>query len=184
MQNIETASVALITTNPGGSQYEAPAFSLTAGSAYLNESWKGNPPGQEKLQLQVRRMCELIGTRPSNILSGYFVPFRSRNWDELPQKDESIEIAKNIWTDILGHSPAQMIFAFGKEIAPYLAPVLHAKKDNQILAGWGNQTTDLYSNGSRRLIVMPHLSRFGLFNRPASEAGFLKAIRGSNSAPV
>src|ERR1700730_2738575 len=48
-ENIGTASVALITINPGGASFEAPRWSVEEGSAYAIERWKGCAPGQETL---------------------------------------------------------------------------------------------------------------------------------------
>src|SRR4051812_36399658 len=63
-RNVESASVALITSNPGGSVREPPRWSVEDGSAYVIESWKNRPPGEENLQRQVRRMCEVMRLHP------------------------------------------------------------------------------------------------------------------------
>ena len=74
-RNIENATVALITLNPGGGKYEPSLWSVEGGSAYVIESWKGFPPGEEPLQRQVRRMFEIMGVSPDEVLSAHFVPF-------------------------------------------------------------------------------------------------------------
>jgi hypothetical protein len=85
-RNIESATVALVTINPGGANFEPPRWSVEAGSAYVIERWKGRPPGQETLQRQVRRMFEIMNVKPAEALSGYLVPFRSPSWGALSEK--------------------------------------------------------------------------------------------------
>jgi hypothetical protein len=41
-RNIDTASVALVTINPGGGTFEPPKWSVESGSAYVIESWKAS----------------------------------------------------------------------------------------------------------------------------------------------
>jgi hypothetical protein len=179
-QNIETASVALITINPGGSKFEEPRWSVEAGSAYAIESWKDRPPGQESLQRQVRRMFEIMAVKSEEVLSGYLVPFRSSTWNALENKQASKEFGLSIWRDILDRPKPRTVIAFGKDIADDIASLLDAKGCKKYSAGWGEQTIDTFHHGSGgKLIVLPHLSRFSLFNRPQSEEAFLKAALGS-----
>jgi hypothetical protein len=181
-KNIGQASVALITINPGGGRYENAQWSVEEGSAYVVESWKGQAPGTEKLQRQVRRMFRLIGIAPSDILSGYLVPFRSRSWGDLPKKPESLHFGKKLWREILAHSNIRTVFAFGKDAGPHVASLFGAKLEIRHEAGWGTETIDRYCFGRDGvLIVLPHLSRFGLFGRARSEAAFLEVIQIGNS---
>src|SRR3954464_13905018 len=86
------ARFALITANPGGRAVNPHhgVASCEPGSAYLHESWKQSPPGQEDLQVQVRAMFEWLGKDPDSTLSAYFVPFRSPSLSELPARRKSI----------------------------------------------------------------------------------------------
>src|SRR5215469_2578456 len=63
-QTIDSAKVALITANPGGSKYEDPCWSVENGSAYVLERWKNCAPGSEKLQRQVCRMFDVLTVQP------------------------------------------------------------------------------------------------------------------------
>lgn len=174
--NIQKAEVALVTTNPGGSEYENPLFE-TKKSAYIIESWKRQAPGEEKLQRQVRRMFELCKIDPNAALSGYFIPFRSQDWESLPRKGDAIRFGMRLWEKVIAASPARMILAFGKQLAPHLSDLLGAKPDRQFCAGWGARMIDCYvAQDGRRLMVLPHLSRFGLFHRSPSEEAFMAAL--------
>lgn len=178
-KNLVEAHTALITLNPGGSTFEPPAWSVETGSAYELESWKGKPPGAEKLQQQVRFMLELVGLQPNEILSGYLVPFRSASWKTLEKQSKSLEFGISIWSNIIAHSSAKLILAFGKSVAHHLQGPLDATQIASISASWGNQTIDVYTGrGGQRIITLPHLSRFALFGRDnrASEEAFLRAL--------
>jgi len=176
-KNISKAKVTLITINPGGQKYEQPQWSKEEGSAYVLEHWKGNPPGQEKLQRQVQRMLQIVGTDPNDVLSGYLVPFRSRSWHALPEKKASLNFGVKMWVEIFENSNANLILAFGKEVAGYIVDILDAHISHELNAAWGSNTIDVYTFGnSKRLVVLPHLSRFRLFGRVSSENAFRDSL--------
>jgi hypothetical protein len=176
-KNIASAKIALITLNPGGSVYEAPLFSVETGSAYVTERWKNFPPGEEKLQRQIKRMFEIMGVRPEDALSGYLVPFRSRNWADLAEKKLSLKFGAQLWKNLLRDSSPEKVIAFGKDIADEVSDILQAKLHRETLAGWGDQTIAVYRyNNVGRLLVLPHLSRFSLFYRAVSERAFADAL--------
>jgi hypothetical protein len=175
--NIETAKFALVTINPGGDKFEAPLWSVEAGSAYVIERWKGFSPGNEKLQRQVRRMFEIMDVCPERVLSGYLVPFRSPNWAALAAKEASLQFGVSAWRNIFRQVDIKTVIAFGKDIARRLTDMLEASEFGEYRAEWGDQTIDVYRFGNGgRLIVLPHLSRFALFNRPNSERAFRAAL--------
>ena len=183
--NIDTASVALITINPGGGSFEASKWSVEQGSAYEIESWKSCAQGQEALQRQVLRMFEVMGVSAREVLSGYLVPFRSPGWEALPRREESIPFGVGLWRSVLERAQLRTVLAFGKETAPHLTTLLNARIGSKYATDWGDQTIDEHQFGpDGRLIVMPHLSRFRLFGRPLSEAAFLAAIGRAGEAPT
>jgi hypothetical protein len=171
--NIETATLALITINPGGGKFVSPLWSVENGSAYVIERWYCLPPGGHKLQRQVRRMFEIMSVKPEEVLSGYLVPFRSPSWAALEKKTDSIQFGVDVWRKIFRRTNAKTIIAFGKGIARCMTDILKATLLTEHCAEWGNQTIDVYQFGTDgRLILLPHLSRFTLFNRPRSENAF------------
>jgi hypothetical protein len=176
--NFQTARVALVTINPGGAVYEPPQWSVENGSAYVVESWKGRQPGTEKLQSQVRRMFKLADVAPEDVLSGYFVPFRSPTWSALARKSESLHFAERLWREAFRRAEnLQIVIAFGKDVAAYVAPLLDARLIVKKQAFWGEQTIDIYADrNGLHLIVLPHLSRFSLFGRLQSEKAFMEAL--------
>ncbi len=176
-RNIEAAEIALITINPGGGEFEAPQWSVEAGSAYEIESWKGHLPGEENLQRQVRRMFEVMGAPPSEILSGYLVPFRSRRWQNLPRKADSIRYGVGIWREILKKAKVRTVIAFGKDIAPQMVSLLDAGSLTEHPTYWGEQKISRYRFGDGgNLLVLPHLSTFKLFSDRKYENAFLAAL--------
>ena len=62
-------------------------------------------------------------------------------------------------------------------MAPHVIELLRANSGVQHPAGWGEQTIDVYRFRTEgRLIVLPHLSRFSLFNREESERSFREVL--------
>jgi uncharacterized protein (DUF697 family) len=177
-KNINTATVALITTNPGGNVFEPALYSVEDGSAYVIESWKNYPRGQENLQRQVQQMFEIMTINPKDVLSGYLVPFRSRNWADLPRKSEALKFGSNLWREVLAQTSVKIVIAFGKDTAPYLTDILGARFSSKFSAGWGEQTIDEYHFGvDGRMLILPHLSRYALFGREPSESAFRTALK-------
>jgi hypothetical protein len=173
VRNIETASTALITINPGGSKVEEPQWSVEAGSAYEIESWKNRPPGQENLQRQVRRMFAIMNVLPESVLSGYLVPFRSQRWKDLSHKPASIQFGINIWREVFKSAKVQTVITLGKDMAPQMVSLLNASSLTEHPTNWGDQKFSLYRFGhGGSLIVLPHLSTFKLFSNKKYEDGF------------
>jgi hypothetical protein len=173
VQNIETASIALITINPGGSTFEESQWSVEAGSAYEIESWKKRPPGQENLQRQVRRMFEIMNVPLATVLSGYLVPFRSQRWQNLSHKPASIQFGINIWQEVFKSAKVRTVITLGKDMAPQIVSLLNATSLTEHPTHWGDKRISLYRFGQGgSLIVLPHLSTFKLFSDKKYEGGF------------
>jgi len=83
--------------------------SVETGSANEVGSWKEAEPGGQQLQRQLRRMFELVDEPPAQVLSGYFVPFRSREWKTLLNQREALALGKSVWRELLSVSPAMRV---------------------------------------------------------------------------
>ena len=122
-------------------------------------------------------MFEIMDVKPDKVLSGYLVPFRSQNWNKLPKKSASIRFGIGLWREVFERTNVQIVIAFGKYTAPHMTNLLGASFHARHQAEWGAQTIDEYRFGpNRRLMVLPHLSRFSLFGRTKSEDAFRAAI--------
>jgi hypothetical protein len=179
--------IALITMNPGGSieKSDHGRESSEAGSAYIVEAWKhGYAPGQAPLQVQVRRMFSLLATAQGGrttgdellnaSLTGYFVPFRSPQFKALAHPRESLTFATKLWADILNHCDPKLIITIDQHTRRGLTRILNAKYGatpslQQFEIGWGTYTADLFTYGSVAMLRLPHLSRFPIFGRRASQ---------------
>lgn len=182
--------VAFITLNPGGSRirHDHPSPSCEEGSPYLDESWGGKKPGESKLQIQIQEMfgkiCEKVNHAGSKrefieaTLSGHFVPFRSPNLDGLKHKEEAFDFGEKIWQKILENIRPKLFICIEQETSKRLRKVikiaydLPESKSRKLQTGWGNYTADIFEFGNNsevKLLRLPHLSRFTLFTREASE---------------
>ena len=148
---------------------------MERGSAYVDETtWN---PRTRRLQRQVRALFEGLGVEPQSVLAGHLVPFRSRSWKQLKNKDSSLRLGKSLWSDILERAKPTLIVGMGHQVFEPLSQILKATNDNRTRVGWGKVTAvkAIISNGS--LVVLPHLSRFGIITRQES-ADALKALFG------
>ena len=177
--------VAFITMNPGGAADDPtyPRASVEAGSAYWTEAWPGREVGADPLQWQVQALfkmvAELTGAKSAQayvdreVLSAYFVPFRSPNVNTLHRRAESMVFARQLWSAIFAEGVPQVILTLGRDAYDGLHEVLtglgwtafaHRPYD----VGWGRQTAvvERFRHGPGAVVLarMPHLSRFKLFS--------------------
>jgi len=188
-RNLTTAHLAIVTLNPGGERDLESSigerWSSEHGSAYRIESWRGQPAGAAPLQRQIQRLCALLGEATDDVLSGHFVPFRSKDWNSLPRRDEAALFGVKLWREVLAASPARLIVCIGKTVAgDGIAAVCNARPVQPMPSGWGNLSIDRYlASDGRRILALPHLSRFGLFGDATRESCFRTALE-FGSAPA
>ena len=166
---LRTAAVAFVGLNPGGGgakdRYEYQGLWDFPGNAYIDEKW-GADGKQTAIQGQIKAWHDLLGLKPSESLCAHFVPFRSPTWNSLEHKNEALAFATKLWRWVFDISPATLFITMGKLQAGYLAGALGAKHVAQLPTGWGKQVIDVWDSPSgRRLVGMPHPSRYKLFNR-------------------
>ncbi len=170
---IDHSEVAFIGMNPGGQREERdqPRFAPKSGSAYSDEVWGNALPGQSKLQLQVQVLFKGLGVSAADVLAGNLVPFRSPDWASLKDKPGSLDFGKRIWAEILSKSKPKLVVAMGNSTFEALTDVLGCGAVSKHLLGWGTVSGRRAEFDGRALVGLPHLSRFGVIERPQSQAG-------------
>jgi len=167
---LQTAKFAFVGLNPGGGgdgdtyPYEG-IWDEAAGNAYFDHDW-GWGEGKAPIQLQIQKWHELLGIGSGDSLCIQFVPFRSPSWRALEKQAEALAFAHELWSWILATSPATHFLTMGKEPALHLADIINAEHILDLPAGWGRQTINVWESASgRRIVAMPHPSRYRLFGR-------------------
>lgn len=173
------AKLVVVGLNPGGRERHGSDWSREGGNAYWEESWGGRAAGADPLQRQVQRLVSFTGLAPDDVACAQFVPFRSNAWGDLAHRDEAVQFARRLWAWVLERSPATTYACLGKGVTgSEIAGLLNAKHVANIPAGWGDQSIDRYeAEDGRAVISLPHLGRFQLFGRSASEPGLRAAFR-------
>lgn len=182
--------IAFITSNPGGSRIrdDHPSPSCEKGSPYLDESWKDRDPGESPLQVQIQKMFVKLREKTNHpgserkfiesALSGYFVPFRSEDLKRLKHKEKAFDFGEKIWLKILKAVKPELFVCIEQETAKRLRRIIETayclpeSKSYKLQTGWGNYTADIveFENSTEiKILRLPHLSRFTLFTREASE---------------
>lgn len=170
---LREAQVAFVGLDPGGGgdadKYEyGELWDFPEGNAYFMERW--GPKGTETaIQRQVWRWHELLEIGAHDSLCAQFVPFRSPGWDALKRKGEALAFGRRLWTWVLSVSPATLFVTMGKEPARQLASITGARHVAQLPTGWRPQIIDVWDTADgRRIVGMPHPSRYTLFGRANS----------------
>lgn len=175
----------LATLNPGGNRDYPDHRGLwryESGNAYTDVNGSGLGPGQSPLQRQIQRAFKHLSTRTgfigsdhefarANIVTAQIVPFRSPNEAVLHRRDESLEFSQNLWSEIFTNWRPQAVVSISGTTTREFGKLLGNEiSRRQMPTGWGNIQMNLveFERGTR-LLGLPHLSRFALFGRPASE---------------
>lgn len=177
---IDGARIALVGLNPGGSF--APAdhaeFAMPAGSAYVVESWAGHPPGCAPLQRRVCSLLEHLGVSPEEVLAGNLVPFRSPSWRALPNKRAARSFGAELWSDLIDRAQPELVICMGGEARRAIKKVLDVRSAERVPLAWGKVAGEVGSFSGGRFVGLPHLSRFGVVDRPESQAGLKRLFGG------
>ena len=173
---LDGAEVAMIDLYPGGNVEPAdhPRLAPNAGSAYVSEVWEdAKGPGQASLQKQVRALFEKLDVEPEKVLAGHLIPFRSP--DKASEK-EGVALGKEIWEKILRRAKPKLVIVMGTKVIKPIRGILRAGQIDPIHVNWGSITVKkaFYPNG--RLVVLPHLSRFGVITREQSQSALKEAF--------
>jgi len=172
-RTVENASVAFIGLNPGTSRNDAEhsVLSCEDGSAYEIECWRGHPPGQAPLQLQVQEVFRRLGVKGEDVLAGNLIPIRSPNGGALADRRGALSFGKALWRDIFACSRVERIVAMGRDAQEALVALYQLTgKIESRPAGWGNVHVSVARNSEIEVIGVPHLSRFLIMDRPRSQA--------------
>jgi hypothetical protein len=175
METMAGAEVAFVGLNPGGQArdgLEHPQLCMPPGqSGYVHERWKGRPPGEAPLQLQVRAVCERLDVDPVEVLAGNLVPFRSRDWVSLANPREAMVFGQRLWKVLLDSARPRIIVTMGGTTFTAVADLVGARQVARIPFGWGTERAYRAEFDHGRLIGLPHLSRRPIMQRPQSQPG-------------
>ena len=169
------AEVAFLTLNPGGTADDRrhPRASCEAGSAYLYEAWGGTHRAPRPCSGEVRAMFAWLGRDPDTTLSAYFIPFRSPTYTQLAAPEQSSRFAVFLWRTIFREVRPELIVCLGADVEQGLREVFEAEGELPLArapypVGWEPQKAWVTWYRERVLLRVPHLSRFGIFERPNS----------------
>jgi len=141
---------------------------------YLDYSWEGRPPGQQKLQKQVRRFLEGLGFAVRSVPASNIVLTRERSIDTHPDLDGDAARSWPIHRTIISLVRPRVIVAFGsgERQSPfaYLRDFLKPQHIETIDAQQGTFSCHRFQaelDGRRLSVVaVPHLTRYSPYRKP------------------
>lgn len=176
---LSSARVAFLSLKPGRPPDDADlrVVSDERGNSYRVERATTKSPITE----QFLALAEMLGEEPDAILAGFVAPFRAIAWADLDtrQQEEALALGRAFWTDPLNRADLKLIIACSREAAELVCAITRAVPELEVTAGWGNlkllrhRTPD-----GRKIVHLPHLSRFRLLGRPKSEAALREILQG------
>ena len=180
--------VLLVGLNPGGGRGDGDnpnwvrqkMLSQEDGNSYLVENWGENDGdrGDAPLQLQVQGLCKFIDTDIAELASANFVPFQSPSWRELPRQNEALTFARELWSDLAREFRPQLVIGLGLQVGGELARLFGVDHLNAVDSGWGAIKLRFgHTRSGGRLVILPHLSRYRLFNPDGSENRYSAALK-------
>jgi hypothetical protein len=178
--------ITFIALNPGGNRIPADhgRESCERGSAYIHESWRSLAL-QQQVQALFREIAAAISVPDYRSLMdaslmAYYIPFRSPSYGDLCNPKESRDFAFRLWSRLLEDISPRLILTMDRHTFTDIDRILAGKPQTaradkeRFETGWGNYGVDVarYSvlgTNTVTLARFPHLSRFRIFDRPASE---------------
>jgi hypothetical protein len=138
---------------------------MRAGSAHRDEIWPGS---SRRLQQEALALFARLKVAPEDVLAGNLVPYRSPNWNSLPDPEQSIVFGVEIWGAILERARPKCVVTFGKTVNDAVIQMLGVREIISVPVNWGENIAmrGRYEHGN--WIGLPHLSRFTVLTRPAS----------------
>lgn len=174
------ARVAFIGFNPGGRSINLKhgEFSTEAGSAYRKEveDWASS----SSLQEQVMALFHRLDVKPEDVLAGNLVPFRSPSEDSLAGTSEAVIFGKNLWKEILARARPSLVVSMGGTTNREISRLLMVHDVKKYPTGWGNYTASRGGFSGGTWIGLPHLSRFGIMKRSASQPAMNELFKDLN----
>ena len=178
--------VLLVGLNPGGGRGDGDdrswerqkVFSEEGGNSYLFGEWEPHELGQAPLQLQVQGLCKFIDVNLADVASANFVPFQSPSWGELPKQAEALAFAREIWCDLARDIKPEIVIGLGLQVGYELARLFGVDRLNAVNSGWGATKIRFgQTQSGGRLVILPHLSRYRLFNPDGSENRYSSPLK-------
>ena len=174
-----------LSLNPGRAPAKADLRTVSdeRGVSYVVERETTRSP----ITSQFLGMADFLGVDAERIVPGTVMPFRSGAWTDLTkaQRSRGLALGREFWTEVLCRSTVRMVVAVSAEATAMAVDILGATLVRSVPAGWGNVSVHRYETPAGTTVVqLPHLSRFRLFGRPASEAALnLVFEQGGTPAP-
>ena len=180
-----SSKFAFIDYHPGGNKIppDHPRNSCEEGNAYLHEKWRDNDPGKAPLQIRVQKIFEIFaeelayqGMREElmeETLSGYFIPFRSPDFEKPEYKSETLKLAERIWSRMLESVRPEYIICLGKthtynrvrRLIPSIFG-MHEKKSGPVSV---SEIVEFGASSNVRLLGLPYSRNGQLVWPPGSD---------------
>lgn len=168
---LEKGKMAFLSLNPG----RAPSGTIarqvaeSRGNSYEMEKSTTRSP----LTDQALRCFSFFGFEPRNVMTGVVCPFRTPAWSDLSssQRRRALALGQEFWAAPLNRQDLDLIICCSNEAARCVTTWTKAKLEAEASAGWGEIKISRYrTQRGVPILALPHLSRFKLFGRPASES--------------
>ena len=183
MHSFENPKVLLVSLNPSGRVEHGPRWSQEDGSAYLVESWDGQAPGRDTLQVQIQGLVTHLGATFDEVASAHFVPFRSQRWDDLNNKALAVQFARALWTDFVVGMKPEYVICLGTKVGEFIPNLFGAGALQKVRTGWGDISMSIGTTTyGGQIAILPHLGTFKLFSRPECKPYLLAALGREASA--
>lgn len=180
ISTMKTAHTIFVGLNPGGSDDSNAFFEEPEGNAwFLREAENG---GHRKVEMAVRAFHDWLDIDPDDAFYAQLIPFASRNWNELKNREESVKFGKRLWSWVRENSNPKRIICFGTSWTfPVIRELWDGGEVENIDAHWGG--------GKHKRAVTPdgiaiagilHPSRYALYSEasgPERREAVMKATR-------
>lgn len=133
------------------------------GNSYLVQREARHSPIAE----QYRKLCDLVGQDPEEMLAGTLMPYRTANWSR--RRDApNIEVVADFWQSVLSNGRIRNVYCMGKDVEKAVVEMVAGRLDCELPAGWGKLMVRRYRTVEGiRIFGLLHFSTFKMLSRPA-----------------
>lgn len=178
---LATSQVVFLSLNPGVMPHgkEPRDISDERGNTYEVEEFTT----RSRITSQFLKMAEFMGLKPMDILPGVVAPFRSPTWSgwTAQQRNVAFELGKEFWGPVLRQPHVDTVIAVSDLACRAALDILGARANLDVPSGWGTARLRRYvDRDGRRIIHLPHLSRYQLFGKASCVEPLQRAFSEDN----
>jgi hypothetical protein len=160
----ENNGLLILGLNPGGSDDSNASneqWSSERGNAYLVEDWSSAIQGKVVSLFQSIESKTGMASLLERSITSNLIPFRSPQWDQLPNQEAAIEFSRDLWFQLINELKPKVILTLGSKVFQVIDPFFENPSTSVTRYVYeGRQRVIIRLRHDTTTIQIPHLSHW------------------------